>query len=263
MYALVPADDRAVEHQLARRRHCRAAREPADVILIRDEAYLHAVRLFRHGQPKLLRDGAGLGLFILPQREDEPRGLLAGEAAEHIALVIGRAALVQRAVFRAGVMAGGDMLRAAALGLGKEILELHIWIADNAGVWGLAAEIAVRERAADLPLQLLLHVDDLEGDTDELRRADGVCKRALPGVVKIHALHLEALLFEERGAHGGIHSAGKAQNYLAHFKLSIYTISTLTSAGDTPEMRLACPKLSGRIFFSFSRASSRSPVTAS
>ena len=38
-----------------------------------------------------------------------------------------------------------------------------------------------------------------------------------------------------------------------------YTISTATSAGETPEMRPACPRFSGRILFSFCRASSRSP----
>ena len=40
---------------------------------------------------------------------------------------------------------------------------------------------------------------------------------------------------------------------------SIQIISTLMSAGDTPEIRLAWPKERGRIFCSFSAASRRNP----
>ena len=43
----------------------------------------------------------------------------------------------------------------------------------------------------------------------------------------------------------------------------IYTISTAMSAGETPEMRPACPRFSGRILFSFCRASSRRPLICS
>ena len=41
-----------------------------------------------------------------------------------------------------------------------------------------------------------------------------------------------------------------------------YTISTATSAGDTPDTRLACPRFLGRMRLSFCRASSRSPSMA-
>ena len=47
-----------------------------------------------------------------------------------------------------------------------------------------------------------------------------------------------------------------AQNFFRELK---YTINTATSAGLTPEMRPACPRFSGRILFSFCRASRRSP----
>ena len=40
------------------------------------------------------------------------------------------------------------------------------------------------------------------------------------------------------------------------------TMRTDTSAGDTPEIRLACPRFWGRWAFSFSAASSRSPRMA-
>ena len=54
---------------------------------------------------------------------------------------------------------------------------------------------------------------------------------------------------------------------LVHFPASrsedTAIIKTAISAGDTPEMRLACPKFSGRIRLSFSLASSRRPVMLS
>ena len=48
-----------------------------------------------------------------------------------------------------------------------------------------------------------------------------------------------------------------------YFREARYTISTAMSAGLTPEMRPACPRLSGRILFSFCRASRRSPPICS
>ena len=50
--------------------------------------------------------------------------------------------------------------------------------------------------------------------------------------------------------------------YTFGFSLASQIISTEISAGLTPEIREACPMFSGRTRFSFSRASSRSPVTA-
>ena len=48
-----------------------------------------------------------------------------------------------------------------------------------------------------------------------------------------------------------------------YFIFSKNTISAATSAGDTPEILLACPKFSGRMRFNFCRASNRRPITVS
>lgn len=45
-----------------------------------------------------------------------------------------------------------------------------------------------------------------------------------------------------------------------HFCMLRYTMRTEMSAGETPEMRSACPRLRGRMRSSFSRASSRRPA---
>ena len=50
-----------------------------------------------------------------------------------------------------------------------------------------------------------------------------------------------------------------AQPCRAYFRFSSQMSRTAMSAGETPEMRLACPMLCGRIALSFCRASRRSP----
>ena len=52
------------------------------------------------------------------------------------------------------------------------------------------------------------------------------------------------------------------QRHLRSFKVR-YTMRTAMSAGLTPEMRSACPRLRGRMRASFSRASRRSPSMCS
>ena len=91
--ALVPTDDRAVKDEVARRRQRHAARrDPADVVLVRDEADFHAGGLVRDRQIEALRERADFLLVVGAERHSEARGLLAPEAAEHVALVVFRAA---------------------------------------------------------------------------------------------------------------------------------------------------------------------------
>ena len=90
---LVGADDSAVKDHISRSGHGRALLNPADVILVGDEADFHAVGLVGDGDGKFLRQGAHLGLFIIPKRQNQPLYLLSRQAAEHVALVVGGHAL--------------------------------------------------------------------------------------------------------------------------------------------------------------------------
>ena len=108
-------------------------------------------------------------------------------------------------------MPGGDALGAELVRQGYKIFKFHGGIAEDAGVRRLAPEIGLRKGAADLFLQLPLHVPNRERDADIFRGADGVGPLLFPGVIEIQAVHLVLLPQQELCAHGGIHPAGEAE----------------------------------------------------
>ena len=171
----------------------------------------------RHGQTEPLGQRAGLGLLHLSQREDEPVELLAPQAAEHVALVVGGPSLIERAALRAGVVPGGDGLRAETVGRFEQGAELHRRVAEDAGIGRLAAQIALTERRADLFLELRADVEDLERELEKGRRLHGVPPRVFVGVVEIEAADLPARAAQQRGGHGGIDAAGKTEHDLHLF----------------------------------------------
>ena len=118
-------------------------------------------------------------------------------------------------------MPGGDKLRADAVGLGEQIFELCAWVADYAGVRRLAAQIRFRERAAHVALKLGLDVQHRQRHADEFCRVYRALPRGLVGVVHIQAVHLMSGLFQKHGGYSGVHSAGKAENDLAHLPPSM------------------------------------------
>ena len=77
VYALVPPDDLAAEDEISRRRQLRSARYPADIVLVGDEAYLHAVRLVRDRQAEFLGQRAHLLFLEAAEREHRAAHLLA------------------------------------------------------------------------------------------------------------------------------------------------------------------------------------------
>ena len=218
--APVPAEHPPVQHEVSRRRQLRAPGEPAGVVLVRDEADLHAVGLVCDGQAEVLRHRAHLRFLKAAEGQDEARDLRAREAAEHIALVVGGHALVKRPVLRAGVVPGRDRLRSQSVGEGEQVSELHRGIAQHAGVRRLAPEIGRRKGAADRLLQLPLHVPHGQRDAEAGRRAERVGALLLPGVVEIQPLHLVPLPLQEARAYGGVHAAGKPE-YDLHARDSV------------------------------------------
>ena len=124
-------------------------------------------------------------------------------------------------------------------------------VADRAG-WTLVDEASQTDWLSDLGLDDLLararvewdaraHIGDLQLYPGKLGRLHRVAQSVLVGVVHIKPDHLMPGVFQKHGRHGGVHPAGKAEYYPAHFlsPLSTYIISTDMSAGDTPDMRPA------------------------
>ena len=113
------------------------------------------------------------------------------------------------AALRAGVVPGGDGLRAETVGRLEQGAELYRRVAEDAGIGRLAAQIALTERRADLFLELRADVEDLERELEKGRRLHGVPPRVFVGVVEIEAADLPARAAQQRGGHGGIDAAGK------------------------------------------------------
>ena len=88
--AVMLPDDRTVQHKIARPGQGRALCHPVYIILIRDEADLHAVGLVRDGETECIGQSAHLRLFIIAERQQQTRHLFARQAAEHVALVVRR-----------------------------------------------------------------------------------------------------------------------------------------------------------------------------
>ena len=201
--------DFAVQDELPSAGHGGAAGYPADIILVGDEANFHAVGLVRRGEAKLLGQRARLRFFEGAERQCHARGLLARQAAEHIALVIRRHALKERAVFRAGIVPGRDKLRTDTVGDGDKRFELDAGVADDAGVRRLTAQVHLGKRAADVLLKLTLDVDDRQSYPHALRGGHGVKPSALLRVIEVHTVHLMPRPLQQHGRHGGVDPAGK------------------------------------------------------
>ena len=120
MYALVDAYYLTVKNEVSGGGQSGSSAQPADIILVGDEAYLHAVGLVGDGKAEFLGQLPHSDLFIGAEGEDKPVELLPFYAAEHIALVIAGQTLIQNAVFGSGVVAGRNVLSARFVGKLKQ-----------------------------------------------------------------------------------------------------------------------------------------------
>ena len=112
--------------------------------------------------------------------------------------------------------------------------------------------------------QLRARVDDLQREAHRPGAAPGALRLAGAGL-EIEPAHVIALAAQQRGGAGRVHAAGEAEyDHLAHLPaLPMYMASAAMSAGDTPDILEARPKLSGRSAASFCLASVRRPGTFS
>ena len=88
VYALVTAYDFAMENKASGGGELGSCRKPGDIVLVWDEAYLHAVGLVRDGKPEVLGELAHLLFFKSAERQRQTVELLSAYAAEHIALIV-------------------------------------------------------------------------------------------------------------------------------------------------------------------------------
>ncbi len=188
------------------------ALEPALHIPVRNEADIHTVRLFGHGQADIARRSAGFVLTrAFPQREQAARDRPPRQAVHHIGLILFRAGAQQeRAPLRvpsgAGVVAGGDIGRADLIRVVGQRTELDQRVAHHARVRRARGAVAVREIGAHLLLERLAPVRDVKRD------AQLVCRllrglRAAQTDLQEQPVYRKALRAQARRRDRGIHAA--------------------------------------------------------
>ena len=149
------------------------------------------------------------------------------EAVEKIALVFVAVRAFEQAVaaaddFFAGVVAGGDHVRALFQRVVEEAFELDFGIAQHIGVGRAACAVFFEKIGEYLVFILRGEIDDVDVDADDVGHGDGVegilFDAAIFVVVVVfpvlheHAAHAVSLLFEQRGGYGGIDAAGEADD---------------------------------------------------
>ena len=145
----------------------------------------------------------------------------------------------------------------------REQRELHAAVAEYAGARRRAREVRPLKGRADLALESLARVDYLQRQAHALRALAGGIRLAGAGF-EIDAANVPAAYPKELRRDGAVHAAGEAQHDARPHspRLPRYMASAAMSAGETPEMRPARPKLSGLTSASFCLASVRRPGTA-
>ena len=169
----------------------------------------------RDGQAELFGQRSHLCFFIWRKRQQKGVHLVRRQTAEHIALVIFRLPAVNGAVFRSGIMPGGDVLCPDALRFVQQSAKLDRRVAENAGVRRLAAEIRFGKRGADVLLHCLAAVGDRERNGEG---SGGLARgvRAGETVIEIQPVNLQPRFAQQMRGHGGIHAAGETENDLIH-----------------------------------------------
>ena len=176
----------------------------------------------------LLGDGTHLGLVQGPQRQAHMSQLLLGEVVQHIALIL---ALIQplfeqpaagvRVLFHPGIVAGDHIFHAVGLRPAQQMVELHIFIAVDAGVRRAARLIHADEFFNDLFPEVGREIQHLVRDIhgirhlcrvlDVLFRATGVkaglSQRFVAGEPHGDAGAVIACLLHEPCRHRAVHAA--------------------------------------------------------
>ena len=176
----------------------------AGVVAVRHEADVLTVVLAGVHEVLLLSDGAHFALVQTTQRQADMSQLLLREVVEHIALVF---ALVQTlfeqpaarglVLLHPGIMARDHMIQPVRFRPAKQVIELHISVAVDAGIGRTAGLVDPDEFVDDLFLKVCRKIQHLVGNIHRIGHLGGVLN------VPLRAAGAQAL-----GVHGLV--AGEA-----------------------------------------------------
>ena len=140
------------------------------VVTVGNEADVLAVVLVRVHKSKFIRQRADFILALeLPERVYRVRKLLLRHGVENVALILGEVpclfqhpSAVFRKELRAGVVTGNDVFAAEGASALIQQLELHVAVAVDAGIRGLAVLVGADEPPDNVPLELVHEVENVE-----------------------------------------------------------------------------------------------------
>ena len=204
------------------------------IVTVGHEADLLGVGLVRDGEAGLLRDAADVVLAVAAEGHEGRGQLLLAEAAEHVGLVLGGVPGGFDGIAAAGephdvgIVACGDVVRLHDLRGVEHFVPLDGAVADDAGVGGLAVQIAGGKGVDDIAgkfaraVQGVVLDPQLPGDSAgvvDLTAAALGAVFALPGAER-HAAHFVSFLLQQICRHGAVHTSGHADQYFFHGILS-------------------------------------------
>ena len=143
------------------------ADEPG-IVPVGNKADFHGVRRVGAGKFDVPGNLPHILLLKLSQRQYQPGQNVLGQTVQHIGLVpcgafrCAQAVETVRALFHPGIVPGGQERTAQLVRFPGQQPELDQGIADNAGVGGASVTVALAERHHNLPLKILLRVNDVQ-----------------------------------------------------------------------------------------------------
>ena len=201
--------------------------DEGDIVAVRHEADVLAVRFGLHRQSRFCGQRAHLALVVMVERQQQHRKQALVQVVEHVGLVLaGLGAAPQLIAARRlvephrRVVPRRDAAVPEAPGVPRERAELDAPVAGDAGVGRLAAQVAVRE-AVEHPLgKEGAVIEDVMRDAelfaDRLRIGDVLLGAAVEELERC-AAHLIAPLLQEQRRHRAVHAAAHGDQHLFHF----------------------------------------------
>jgi len=223
--AAVPAHDHAVLVDDVTRRGGNVTREEFPERSLADEADAGAIRLVEHRQSRFARQRAHLRLGQFAERKHHLFEVPAVDAVQEIGLIlVGVARLHEHRSRRSWreprIMAGGEAPRAETSRVVETHAELDFPIAQHVGIGCAARAILGVEVVKHARAVLFGKTHPVQRDAEltrggarvlEVLRARAIVVVIVP-VAHVEPVHVEAGALEQQRRHGGVHSAGHADD---------------------------------------------------
>ena len=207
-----------------------------NIVAVCHKADFLRVGLMGYGETCLLRNPAHLVFGIFSQGHESDRKLFLCELIEHVGLVFGCivgffdgvSAVVQ--LQDMGIVAGSNKVRLHDLCGVEHPLPLKISVAFNAGIGGLASQIAFHKGIDDFLRKLGEAVEWIKADSQRIGNPARVINLAAPSFASVvgspgaqrHTAHFISFLLQQIGCHGAVHTAGHADQYFLHLFISLF-----------------------------------------